>query len=84
MSELANDDLKAIDPRLEAAIRVCLTPEAAVAARDGYGGTSPVQVSRQLERLRDATSRQRQWADSYQGPRIEMHPKDPLSTRRGE
>jgi argininosuccinate lyase len=84
LSELANDDLKAIDPRLDAAIRVCLTPEAAVAARDGYGGTSPVQVSRQLERLRDATSRQRQWVDSYQGPRIEMHPEDPSSTRRGE
>jgi argininosuccinate lyase len=77
LSELSDEDLKAIDPRLDPAIRVCLTPEAAVAARDGYGGTSPAQVSRQLERLRETASRQRQWAGSYRGPRIKLVPEDP-------
>jgi argininosuccinate lyase len=83
LSELSDDDLKAIDPRLDPAIRACLTPEAAVAARGGYGGTSPAQVSQQLQRLRDTAARQRQWAGSPPGPRTELHSKDPSSTRRG-
>jgi argininosuccinate lyase len=82
LSELSDDDLKAIDPRLDPAIRVCLTPEAAVAARNGYGGTSPVQVSRQLVRLRDAMSHQRQWAGSSRGTRPELHSAGPPLTRR--
>jgi argininosuccinate lyase len=74
LSEIGDEDLKAIDSHLDPSIRAGLTPEAAVAARHGYGGTSPVQVSRQLERLREAASRQRQWAGAYQGPRLPMPP----------
>jgi argininosuccinate lyase len=83
LCELSDDDLKAIDPRLDPAIRACMTPEAAVAARGGYGGTSPAQVCQQLKRLRDTAARQRQWAGSSRGPRTELHSQDPLSTRRG-
>ena len=61
-------DLIAVDPRLAPSIRACLTPEAAVAARSGYGGTAPNQVARQLERLRARLGEQRQWADGYRGP----------------
>jgi argininosuccinate lyase len=68
LDEISDDDLLAVDPRLEPGLRASLTPEAAVAARAGYGGTSPAQVTQQLARLRVTLGRQRQWADSYQGP----------------
>ncbi|MBS4685549.1 hypothetical protein H8J16_28835, partial [Klebsiella pneumoniae] len=38
-----------------------LTPEAAVAARSGHGGTAPLQVQAQLERLQATVAAQRQW-----------------------
>ena len=53
LCELTAPDLKAIDPRLDAGHPApTSTPEAAVAARSGHGGTAPAQVARQLERLR--------------------------------
>ena len=49
--------------------RVVLTPEAAVAARAGYGGTAPLRVAEQLARLRRTLDEQRGWAAQYGGPR---------------
>ena len=50
-------------------IRIDLTPEAAVAARIGYGGTAPIRVTEQLARLRDTLETQHRWAAAYSGPR---------------
>jgi argininosuccinate lyase len=47
-----------------------LTPDAAIMARDGYGGTAPLRVAEQLVRLRSAFDTQREWAMRYDGPRI--------------
>ena len=68
LSEVTDADLAAVDPRLTADLRARLTPEAAVAARVGYGGTAPVEVARQIERLSATLDVQRQWAASYRGP----------------
>jgi argininosuccinate lyase len=69
LPDVSDADLAAIDRRLEGALRPCLTPEAAVAARTGYGGTAPARVREQLERLRVAVASQREWASRYDGPR---------------
>jgi argininosuccinate lyase len=65
---VTDEDLAAVDPRLTADIRRCLTPEAAVAARTGFGGTAPAEVTGQLVRLGIKLREQRQWAESYTGP----------------
>jgi argininosuccinate lyase len=69
LAEATDEDLAAVDSRLEPSIREHLTPEAAVAARAGCGGTAPAQVARQIERLRATLDRQRQWAGGYSGPK---------------
>ena len=66
LEELSEDDFQAIDPRIGPTIRSRLNLMAAVEARKGYGGTSPVQVSHQLDRLLQTLSLQRQWAASSQ------------------
>ena len=68
LSQLTDDDLAAVDPRLTPGIRASLTPAAAVAARTGHGGTAPVEVARQTARLADRLAVQRQWAAGYAGP----------------
>jgi len=47
----------------------CLTLDAAVAARVGYGGTAPVRVWEQIERLKTGLAAQAAWAEEYGGPR---------------
>ena len=69
LQDLADADFAAIDARLEPSIRACLTPEAAVAARTGVGGTAPARVAEQLTRLVSLLDDQRRWAQSYAGPR---------------
>jgi argininosuccinate lyase len=69
LAEIGDTDLVAIDHRLTADIKSCLTPEAAVAARVGYGGTAPVRVREQLDRLTARLDAQRRWVASYGGPR---------------
>jgi len=66
---LGDADLAALDARLLPALRQVLTPEAAVAARSGHGGTAPARVAEQLARLRATLDAQRKWAASYDGPR---------------
>ncbi|MFE0753825.1 argininosuccinate lyase [Inquilinus sp. NPDC058860] len=69
LEDLADADLAAVDPRLAPEIRTCLTPEAAVAARSGHGGTAPDRVREQLARLRELLVEQDSWAQAYDGPR---------------
>jgi len=69
LEALGDADLAAVDARLTPEIRQVLTPEAAVAARVGYGGTAPLRVAEQLVRLRRILDEQREWAAQYAGPR---------------
>jgi argininosuccinate lyase len=62
LSELSPTDLAAVDERLTAEVLPRLTPEAAVAARNGYGGTAPARVSEQIERLNQVLDLHRRWA----------------------
>jgi argininosuccinate lyase len=68
LPDVTDADLAAVDPRLTADIRACLTPEAAIAARVGYGGTAPRAVREQLDRLRARLATQREWTDRKSGP----------------
>jgi len=67
--ELSEADLATVDPRLDVSLKSCLTPEAAISARNAYGGTAPERVSEQLTRLRALSAGQREWAMRYDGPR---------------
>jgi argininosuccinate lyase len=69
LEALGDADLAAVDARLTPEIRQVLTPEAAVAARAGYGGTAPSRVVEQLARLHRTLGEQRDWAAQYGGPR---------------
>lgn len=62
LSRLSPADLATVDTRLTADVLPCLTPEAAVAARSGYGGTAPARVAEQLARLKEVVAAQRRWA----------------------
>ena len=61
LAEVTPQDLAAIDNRLTPDMLACLTPEAAIAARTGHGGTAPSRVREQLSRLRQALARQLHW-----------------------
>src|SRR3954471_1639439 len=69
LADASDADLAAIDPRLDGGLRPHLTPEAAVAARGGHGGTAPDRVREQMARLRGVVDEQRRWAAAYDGPR---------------
>jgi argininosuccinate lyase len=68
LEDLSKMDLAAVHPRLDAEIKSCLTPQAAVSARKAYGGTAPERVVEQLSRLRLLLDEQREWAIHYDGP----------------
>lgn len=44
-------ELRAVDPRLDEGVKACLTLDAAVAARSGFGGTAPARVVEQIGRF---------------------------------
>jgi argininosuccinate lyase len=62
--------LTEVDVRLTPEVRKCLTLEAAIAARSGWGGTAPERVREQIGRLKTALTGQQQWAETYGGFRI--------------
>jgi argininosuccinate lyase len=62
------EDLALVDPRLDISIKAALTPQAAVAARQGYGGTAPERVAEQLARLKALCTAQADWCETYKGP----------------
>jgi argininosuccinate lyase len=50
--DLTDEDLAAVHPALTPAVREVLSVEGSLASRDGRGGTAPVRVREQLERVR--------------------------------
>ncbi|KOX12038.1 argininosuccinate lyase [Nocardiopsis sp. NRRL B-16309] len=52
LPDLTDEDFAAISPHLTPAVREVLTVEGSLASRSGRGGTAPVRVAEQLERLR--------------------------------
>ncbi|MDA4805576.1 argininosuccinate lyase, partial [Enterobacter hormaechei] len=60
--------LAAVDVRLLPSIRSSLSPQAAVDARKGYGGTAPDRVREQIVRLKTVLESQREWLSSYASP----------------
>ena len=59
LEELAEDELAGIHPGLTAEVREVLTIEGSVHSRDARGGTSPIQVAKQLGVVRDTADRLR-------------------------
>ncbi|MBB6119380.1 argininosuccinate lyase [Nocardiopsis algeriensis] len=59
LPDLSDEDLAAISPHLTPAVREVLTVEGSLASRAGRGGTAPVRVAEQLERLRSAIDENR-------------------------
>ncbi|NWD83458.1 argininosuccinate lyase [Pseudomonas reactans] len=62
--------LAEVDARLTPEVRDCLTLDAAITARSGWGGTAPARVREQIGRLKVALAEQQKWTESYQGFRI--------------
>ncbi|MBN9135019.1 argininosuccinate lyase [Phyllobacterium sp.] len=68
LEDVSDDDLAAVDVRLLPSIRSSLSPQAAVDARKGYGGTAPDRVREQIVRLKTVLESQREWLSSYASP----------------
>ena len=56
LEDLADADFAAISPHLSPDVRSVLTVAGSLASRSSYGGTAPVRVAEQLQRLRDGLS----------------------------
>jgi len=61
LSDLSDQDLAAIDPRLTPDARQVLTVSGSLASRDGRGGTAPVRVREQLAEIQQLLAGQREW-----------------------
>lgn len=59
LPDLGDDDLAAISGHLTPAVREVLTVHGSLASRSGRGGTAPVRVAEQLERLRSGIDEHR-------------------------
>jgi argininosuccinate lyase len=59
LEELADDELAGIHPGLTAEVRDVLTVAGSVNSRDARGGTSPIQVAKQLGIVRDTADQLR-------------------------
>jgi argininosuccinate lyase len=62
--DLSDDDLAAISPRLTPAFRAVLTVRGSLESRDAKGGTAPVRLREQLERVQAAAAQGRAWAST--------------------
>ena len=62
LAEVSDEDLAKVSPLLTPDVREVLTVEGALAARSSRGGTAPVRVAEQLERLRASIDQQAAWA----------------------
>ena len=60
--DLTDADLAAISPHLTPAVRDVLTVEGSMASRSAKGGTAPVRVAEQLERLVATAADHRGWS----------------------
>jgi argininosuccinate lyase len=62
LSDLSDQDFAAISQHLTPAVREVLTVEGSLASRSSRGGTAPVRVAEQLERVQTVLATQRAWA----------------------
>ncbi|MDQ2836932.1 MAG: argininosuccinate lyase [Actinomycetota bacterium] len=62
LHELSDADFAAISPHLNPDVRSVLTVAGSLASRGSYGGTAPVRVAEQLERVRAGLAERRSWA----------------------
>jgi argininosuccinate lyase len=62
LADLGDAELAAISPQLLPAVRSVLDVAGSVASRDGRGGTAPVRVGEQRERLAQRLARLHSWA----------------------
>ncbi len=62
LAELSDADFAAISRALTPAVRDVLTVAGSIGSRSGYGGTAPVRVGEQLDRLRARVAEQARWA----------------------
>ncbi|GAA4723329.1 argininosuccinate lyase [Pedococcus ginsenosidimutans] len=60
--DLTDADLAAISEHLTPGVRDVLSVEGSLASRDAKGGTAPVRVAEQLERVREQVASVRDWA----------------------
>ena len=67
LHQLSDDQLQQVDSRLLPQVRDCLTLEAAIHARSGWGGTSPLRVAEQISRLKIVLQQQSAWVSAYSG-----------------
>lgn len=69
LGQIPAELLAEVDVRLTPAVLEHLTLNAAISARTGQGGTAPVRVREQIERLKFKLTAQTEWAADYRGPR---------------
>ena len=62
--DLTDDDLTAISPHLTPGVRDVLSVEGSMASRSARGGTAPVRVAEQLERVVATATDHRRWASA--------------------
>jgi argininosuccinate lyase len=61
LAELTDEEFEKINPALTPQVREVLTVEGSVASRNGRGGTAPVRVAEQRERLVERVAAARHW-----------------------
>jgi argininosuccinate lyase len=67
LSEVDDDELARIDPRLTREVRTVLTVAGAIRARASFGGTAPDRVAEQLAALADLVHSHVAWARGSEG-----------------
>lgn len=67
LHQVSDEQLQQVDARLLPQVRECLTLDAAIHARSGWGGTSPLRVAEQITRLKAVLAQQTDWVSSYTG-----------------
>lgn len=67
LHQVSDAQLQQVDTRLLPEVRECLTLDAAIHARSGWGGTSPLRVAEQITRLKAVLEQQSAWVSSYTG-----------------
>ncbi|QIM21063.1 argininosuccinate lyase [Phycicoccus sp. HDW14] len=60
--DLSDDDLRGISEHLTPGVREVLSVEGSLASRSARGGTAPVRVAEQLERVAATSARSRAWS----------------------
>ena len=64
LGDLSDDDFEALSPHLTPAVRAVLSVRGSLASRDAKGGTAPVRVREQLERVQTVVAKRRVWAST--------------------